>query len=346
MSSKTIQKNVQIAFDSIDQLVEQCNQAWVETRNIKFDDRFKKIQNVIVCGMGGSSLPTHIINAVFKTKVPIVVNENYHLPAWAGKNTLVLLSSYSGTTEETLSCGKDAHDKGCLITGVTSGGTLGDFLKSEGVPYYDFDPVHNPSNMPRYGIGYGMFGQLGLLCNLDLLAETTEVDLHNTLMDSIKHLSLALADINASAEEIVEKLKDRVLILFSAEHLKGSVHTFANQLNETSKALSFFVELPEIDHNLLEGFERYHSQVCAVFIESDNYSKRLKERLSISREIIASNQYQAVSYKPVSGTPMQEMLELLVFTSITSVLLAEAHDQDPLAIPSIDYIKGKLALTS
>lgn len=342
----TVKRNTQIAYDAIDQLVEQCNQAWVETRSIKFPASYKNIENVIVCGMGGSSLPAHIINSVFPMNVPIIVNENYHLPSWVGKKTLVVLSSYSGNTEETLSCASEAIAKNALITGITSGGALGDFLKKIDVPHYTFDPVHNPSNMPRFGIGYGLFGQLGLLCNLGLLINSNDAEIGKYLMEAIKHLSLNLSAINTAAEKLAEKLVDKVLVLFSSEHLKGNVHTFANQLNETSKALSFFVELPEIDHNLLEGFEKYHSQIAAVFVESSNYSKRVKERFNLSREIINSNEYLNLTYKPAEGTLMQEMLELLVFTSIVSVELAEANKQDPLAIPSIDYIKGRLSLTS
>jgi len=345
MEQDNLKKSLGIALDSVDGLIDQCYQAWQESHNVHFDKKYEKIENIVVCGMGGSSLPAHIISSVFNIKVPIYICETYTVPLWTGKNTLVILSSYSGNTEETLSCGAQAKERGCLIAGITSGGKLREFLDELHVPFYHFNPKFNPSKLPRFGIGYGIFGQLGLLSNLNLINDYSGEQLDLQLADSIKHLTLCFDSIVNSAQEFVNKANGDILVLFSSEHLKGNGHTFTNQINETSKTLSFCAELPEADHNLIEGLKKSQTGIIVLFIESQNYPVRILERFDITREIINEDGYKSYVYKVNKGSLMQEMLEVLLFSSFSSVKLAEYNNTDPLAIPSIDYIKSKLSLT-
>lgn len=340
MDSENNSTSLKTALESIESLMDQCLQAWNESHTIEFKDQYSKIENIIVCGMGGSALPVYIINSVFSSSLPIYINENYHLPSWAGPKTLILLASYSGDTEEILSCAKQATDQNCLITGVTSGGQLGEFLKTGGYPFYSFEPKYNSSGFPRYGIGYGVFGMLGLLSNLKII-ETS--DLSQQIIDSVEHCRSIKDEIKASANGLAKELKEKTLVIFTTEHLDGNGHTFANQLNETSKSLAFWSRLPDGNHSLIEAFKNADSSMAAFFIESQQYSARMQERFNLTRQVIEKNGYATSTYQVKKGTLVQEMLEVLFLTSFLSLQIAVENGVDPLAIPSVDFIKSHLS---
>lgn len=332
--SENLSKNVMIALDSVENLMDQCLQAWQESRAIDFSDEYFQIENLVICGMGGSSLPAYIIKSVFPSRVPISITENYNLPSWAGPKTLVFLSSYSGNTEETLSCAQQAKSRGCLITGVTSGGQLKEFLRIEGYPFYCFEPRYNPSGSSRFGIGYGVFGQLGILSKLQIVDKVGESDLNKQIKGETK----------ASATKLAKDIKEKILVIFTADHLEGNGQTLANQVNETAKTLAFWVGLPNADHSLIEGFKKSQVPVAAIFIESKHYSSKMRERFRLTQEVIRKNGYNTYVYEVQKGTLIQEMLEVLFFSSFFSVQLSIENGNDPLAIPSVDFIKRKLPL--
>lgn len=345
MENDAFKKSYDTSFNSVTELVEQSYQAWREIRSISLDEKYEKVDNIIFCGMGGSSLPAHIILSMFNVKVPVQIYEDYRIPKYAGKNSLVVLSSYSGNTEEVLSCSEQAKENECLIFGITSGGKLGDFLTNSHFPLYIFDPKHNSSKLPRYGLGYGIFAFLGLLVRLNFIKEFGENDLDFQLKEAIRYLGSKLSLINDSAEEAVNKCHGDVLVVFSSQNLKGNGRTFANQINETSKTLAFCAELPEANHNLIEGFRKSSLDISVVFLISPSYPPRIAERFSITKEIIDKNGYKNYEYKVSKGNLLQEMLETLLFSSLFSVKLSQYKKVDPLKIDTIDNIKKMLSLT-
>lgn len=343
MTSKTnIQKNVTTAMESVSNLLEQVTQALEESGKVEFPASYRDFDNVVVCGMGGSALPAHIIKAAFPTKMPFTVVENYDLPNWVGNKTLVLLSSYSGDTEETLSCAQQAKEKNCLICGITSGGKLEEFLNINNFPKYIFNPKYNQTKLPRFGIGYGVFGQLGILASLGVFSNTSESEIKRQVKEAINFVGKNIEEISTEASKLAKELKGQITVLFAAGHLEGNAHTFSNQINETSKALSFWVDLPDADHSLIEGFVKHKPSVSTLFIISPNYNPRILERFRITQQLIENDGYETFLYEPKSGALIQEILELLYFTSAVSVFLAIENNVDPMSIPAIEFIKSKL----
>ncbi len=333
--SDNYSNNTKIALDSVDNFSDQCSQAWQESRFVSFPDNYSEIENLVICGMGGSALPGYIIKSVFPSKVPLLVRESYDLPNWAGRKTLVLLSSYSGNTEEILSCAKQAKDRGCLITGMTSGGELEKFLNNDRYPFYSFEPRYNPSNLPRFGIGYKLFGQLGILNKLKIIDQVIENDFDN--------LKAYQNEIKDSAMKLAKEVKEKVLIVFTADHLVGNGRALANQINETAKTMAFQAILPSADHSLIEGFKKSEGSVAFIFIKSNNYSLRMQERFSLTRQVIEKEKFATYVYEVKECPLMQEIMETLLFSGFFSVGLAMERGNDPLAIPAVDFIKGNLS---
>jgi len=158
-------------FGSTEMFADQCEQIWEDAKKIEFDS-YKSVENIVFCGMGGSAYGGYIINSLLKDQlsVPIISNNDYSLPAFVNDKSLVLLSSYSGGTEETLSCKDQAVNRGAKLTGITSGGVLAQTFKSNNTPALIFDPKFNPCGQPRLGTGYMILGSIALLNRMGLVS--------------------------------------------------------------------------------------------------------------------------------------------------------------------------------
>lgn len=336
-----IDKATQSVVSSVEALPEQALQAWEETRKLEFPPEYKEVRNIVVCGMGGSALPTHVIQSTVVSRVPITLVRGYDVPAWVDKTTLVVLSSYSGGTEETLSCAEQAAGRGALLTAITTGGKLAEQLAHHGHPGYVFESKHNPSGQPRMGLGYGIFGQLGILERCGLVSAVGG-SLDRQVREAAEFVKASEQRINDEAESLAAKTQNKALVIFAADHLEGNAHVFANQTNETAKTFSSWFALPEANHHLLEGLKRPKLSAAAVFLESDNYSSRMRKRFELTRRIAEKNGLEAHTYKPKKGALITEMFEVLFFSSAATLQLAISYSEDPTAIPWVDFFKEKL----
>lgn len=157
---------------SVELLGGQSQQAWDEVHALSFPENYKTVSNIVFSGMGGSALGAYVTNIFADTlAIPFEIVNDYHLPPYVNEHTLVILSSYSGTTEETLALrAEEAVDKKAFITGITTGGALGKMLTDRGIPAYIFDPrTNNPSNQPRLGSGYSVVGLVALFDKLGFI---------------------------------------------------------------------------------------------------------------------------------------------------------------------------------
>jgi glucose/mannose-6-phosphate isomerase len=149
-------KNV---FGSTGLLLEQCEQILNDSKPFSLPPEYKQIKNVVFSGMGGSALGAQLINSLYKDRLslPFIINNDYTLPNFANTDTLVILSSYSGTTEETLASAKEAISRKCKTVAITTGGELESTLKAENLPVFKFEPKNNPCGQPRLGTGYSFY---------------------------------------------------------------------------------------------------------------------------------------------------------------------------------------------
>ncbi|MCD4761495.1 SIS domain-containing protein, partial [bacterium] len=159
--------------ESLEYLPDQMRQVLDEARLIKIPSDYKKVTQVVVNGMGGSNLGTHFTRSAWadKIKVPITITPGYEIPAHVNKNTLFLISSYSGTTEEPLSVYREVKKRGAKIVAITENSKqsrLAKLMLKENIPGYIFNPRYNPSEQPRLGLGYSIFGQAVIMAKAGL----------------------------------------------------------------------------------------------------------------------------------------------------------------------------------
>ncbi len=334
---------------SIEQIGSQIQQMWDLAKTITFTHKPEEITNVVVAGMGGSVLGTHVIQTVFKNelKVPVVIAPDYEVPSFVNEHTLVIASSYSGTTEETLAAIKDAQAKGAQICGITSGGPLAEWLRTNGYQALVFDPTYNPCNAPRMGLGYSIFGQMALFSAAGLL-QVDQKDFEEVLeIIAAMHLSYGVdvAQDSNAAKLLAFQMLDRIPIVTVAEHLEGMAHVFANQLNENAKNYSEFRVIPEINHHLLEGIqfpESNQAHLLFVTTHSDLYALSNQRRLNLTEDIFDQKHVDFVSHTLTAKTKITQAFEFLMLAAYSSYYLALLNNQNPTPIPSVDWLKAEL----
>ncbi len=337
-------------LSSIEHLPEQIRQSWDEIKKLEIPKEYAKATNIVVAGMGGSGLGARMVKHMHFNHlgVPFTIVNGYFLPNYVDKNTLVILSSYSGNTEETISTAHDAIKKRAMVIGICTGGKLYENLVKEKIPVYRIDPVNNPSGQPRMGLGYSVSSILGILAKLRFV-NTTNEDLEKyveTAEKFVKEFGVRKHTNENVAKKIAQKLAPRAVVLMSSEHLIGVTHAFKNQLNENSKTFSTRFTISESNHHLMEGL-RYPARAKEVlhflFIESKNYYERVIKRYAITQDIVKQNGYGFDVYRTQSHDRNEEVFEILVLGSYVSFYMAILHGINPSPIPWVDYFKQKLA---
>jgi glucose/mannose-6-phosphate isomerase len=335
---------------SIEQLGDQIQHIWEIAKDITIDPSYSKVNKVVVAGMGGSALGTHVIQTVYKDEltVPVIIAADYTVPNYVDENTLVIGSSYSGNTEETLSAVMDAQKKGAKIAGISAGGKLAAFLKENNYPALIFEPKYNPSNSPRMALGYSVFGQIALFSRLGLL-KVSEQDYQEVLatiaevhLKTSRHIGME----ENQAMLLAFNLIDRVPVFTVAEHLEGAAHVVANQTNENAKTYSEYRVVPEINHHLMEGLQFPKSTEDTLYfitVHSDLYAANNQLRMKLTEDVLTQNSVEFLRMKLTGKTKLSQAFELLLFGSYTGFYLAMLHDIDPTPIPWVDWFKDQLS---
>jgi len=334
---------------SIYKLDQQILDSFNQAKKIKFPKKYEKIQNIVIGGMGGSRFPALIVKDLFKEKItkPILINDDYFLPAFINQKTLFIGSSYSGTTEEVLTMVKEAEEKKALITAITAGGELAKKLIDHKIPFYQFNPIFNPSGQPRIGFGYGVGGLLGLFVSLKILKINQDEfeKAINFLKKVVKNFSIENPLNKNEVKKIALSLFEKYPYYIVSEFLTGVGNAVANQTNETAKAISDFRIIPELNHHLMEGLK--HPEVLKktlvfVFFESDLYSDPIKKRFRITKEVVEKNKVATLTYQLSGKTKIEQVFEMMALGSFLSMYLSVLYKENPATIPYVDYFKKRL----
>lgn len=319
--------------ESVNLMPQQVMAGWSAVQNI--ETNFSDIKNIVVCGMGGSALGARILDS-FTSNIPLKIVNNYNLPDFAEQNSLVIISSYSGNTEEIVSCFEQSVEKNLQTFVIATGGKIGELAEQNNTPFYKIDPKENPSKQPRLASGYSIGAMLSLFSKLNIVKVTKE-DLESALnFESPKN----------KAQEIAEQVRENAVICVASEHLIGSTHAAKNMLNETSKNFSSLFELPELNHHLMEGLKhpinlRLSSKF--LFIESDIYHPRIQKRYETTKDVVTQNEYKYLEYKAKGDTKLKQIFEVLALGGYLQIYLGQIYNEDPTSIPWVDYFKKKMA---
>ncbi len=335
---------------SIYLLPEQIKDVLKQCKDFTLPKAYKKINKIVVSGMGGSNLGGRIFNSVFESdlKSPIIILADYETPGWLGSDCLFIASSYSGTTEETLNAYREAKKKKAQIVVLTSNSKNNPLLKmarTDKTPVLSFDAIENPSNQPRLALGYAIFSLAQILISanqIKLSPLSIKVALSTLAKTGDK---LIPTKTNNTAFKLAADIRGCGFIVVAGPFLAGNAHAFRNQINENSKNRANYLIIPEMNHYALEGLG--HPITCKdsvgmLFIESNIYSPRIQKRVALTKKVAVKNGVKVLSHKLTGHTKLEQCLEMLQLGSWITYYLAQANHVDPITVPWVDWFKSEL----
>lgn len=301
--------------------------------------------NVLVCGMGGSAIAGDLLSqyVFYKSSVPVQTNRFYRVPKWVDENTLVIVVSYSGNTEETLNAFKDAYrcDAECLA--VTSNGTLEEEAQNRGLPIV---PV--PENLPPRAAAAYLF--VPLLYVLDD-AGLADAPGDNEIRNARNHLSDLAKEMSPENEtndalRMARELNDKIPVIYGSEEVTAVLaKRFKNQLNENAKVFAVYNVFPEMNHNEIMGIDHLEmnpERYAVILLRDDGEHARVQKRF----EIVSGLLDDAVSYlgeiKSRGRSLFSRFLTLMLQSDFVSYYLALLNRNDPTSIGYINDLKERL----
>lgn len=281
---------------------------------------------VVMCGMGGSAIASKLLQS-YLDDCDITVVQNYDFPFSLRGEDLVIIHSYSGNTEEAVSCYRKARRQNANVVVLTTGGRLGRSIKNSRVPRVEL-PKGRP---PRTALYYSFFTLLRMLEQLGLTREhSTEVDL---LTDYLHKNMLA-----SHGEKLAEKLDKKMPVIYTSEQYEPVGYRWKTQFNENTKILSIHNVLPEANHNELLGYQGLEVDTHTVLLTMDDDHNRVKKRFSLTKKHIRK-QGQTVSEIRLKGKRLVKMFGGVVLGDWTSYYAALQRKKDPSNIEQLEAFK-------
>jgi glucose/mannose-6-phosphate isomerase len=299
---------------------------------------------LIVAGMGGSAVGGRLALGALGRRLtrPLTVADGYALPGWAGADTLVLCSSYSGATEETLAAYDDAAQRGAPRLVATTGGPLAERARRDRVPVI---PVPG-GFQPRAAVGYALVAAL----EAARLAGAApglhdEVEAAAALAETLVAEWGPDADGDNQAKALARALHGTVPVIVGAELTAAAAYRWKCQFNESAELPAFASVLPEADHNEVVGWAaaRELGRFSCVLLEDPDAHPRNRRRSELTADIAAEGAAPVVRVDARGESPLERLVSLVLLGDLVSVYAAVLRGADPVDIPAIDAVKAALA---
>lgn len=323
---------------------EQVEDAAKRARSFSFTPP-SGIRNAIVCGMGGSAIGGDIAREYLRDflEIPVEVSRDYGLPGYAGTRSLVVVSSYSGNTEETVSSMREALGVGAVIVALSTGGEVKRIAQERGVPHLEL-----PAGFaPREALAYSVLPLLFLLSFYSPGAPL-EADLPEAI-SLLRELSPRLADPGPENEtySLAAALQNSFPVIYSDAHHMGSVVTrWRSQLAENSEALASSHLLPEMNHNEIMGWrpgDLLPRRCHVIFLADRGARERVRRAWGFSRELIERSAGGVTEIRSEGKGLLSRMLSLIYKGDFVSLYHSFLRGIDPSPVERIDFLKDRLS---
>jgi glucose/mannose-6-phosphate isomerase len=305
------------------------------------------VKQVVIAGMGGSAIGADLLSAYVADvcPVPVIVHRDYGLPSFArGEKTLVICSSHSGNTEETLDSFEAARRNGCLILAVCTGGELAARAQHEKVPLITFEHA----GQPRAAVGFSFGILLAVFVRLGLIPDQAD-ELHNAVV-AMKEMQAFLKPdvptVDNPAKRFAGQLIGRWVTVFGAGRLAPVARRIKGQLNELAKAVANFEFIPEADHNALAGTlhpaELVQPHIMNLFLRAPSDHPRNHLRTDLTRQVFMLEGLNADFLDARGESPLAHMWTLILFGDSMAYYLAIAYGVDPTPVEALSLFKNTL----
>ncbi len=324
---------------------EQCQRAWEKVLKFELPQGYSRANKVIILGVGGSAIGGEMVRrlALTEGRVPLWVNRDYVLPPFVDENTLVIASSYSGNTEETLSAFEESLETPAKKLVLTTGGRLGDLAEKEGIPVFHID-YQAP---PRAAFPHSFVPLVGILQKLGLLSDSSAN--WPEALQTLNKLSRGFIETTPiasnPAKQLATKLWGRIAVIYGAGILSEVAQRWKAQLNENSKTWAFFELFPELNHNAVVAYvfpPQAKENIFVVLLHSASLHPRIRLRYEATAKILAKAGISHEFVEAVEGGILAQMMGLVLLGDYLSFYLAILNSIDPTPVDSIDFVKKYL----
>lgn len=326
----------------MDQLIqrfpEQLKEALEIGAKAQINSHNEELHKVYVAGLGGSGIGADFVAEFIRDEcsIPYLVGKGYGVPNYLDKNTLAIISSYSGNTEETTQAFEAILKTGAKVVCIASGGKIIARAKELGLDYIQV-PGNWPS--PRACLGYSMVQQLFVLQKLDLISDKTI----QSIRTSINLIRFNIDEIQEVAKDVAAKLHKKIPIIYTTDRMESVAVRLRQQINENSKMLCWHHVIPEMNHNELVGWRQKNEDYAVVYLRNNDDFKRNQVRIDINKKII-SDYTKTIIVLYSKGTSLVERAIYFVHLGDwISWYLSELRGVDAIEVKVIDYLKGELA---
>lgn len=304
--------------------------------NAQLTPHHTPITNVLVSGLGGSGMGADVVIDLCadRLSVPMLVNKNYHIPAFVSPNTLFIASSYSGNTEETTQALQMALERGAKIVCITTGGAMQKIAEQHGL-----DLIKLPSGRPpRASLGYSFMQQFFILRHFGLIDGSF-----------IDHTRAAIALLAAEQENIkiqtaqwAKTLANQLPIIYAPDGYGSVAIRWRQQINENGKQLCWHHIIPEMNHNELVGWRTKDDVYAPIFLNAPDVYERIKYRININKTIVSQYTNSIYELNALGNTKIERLLYLIHFGDWLSWFLAQERNFDATEVKVIDFLKAEL----
>lgn len=321
----------------IESIGKQVNEAMQIGSKAEFIVTDKKINSVLVCGLGGSGIGGKIISLLVneEIKVPFILSNDYTIPACVDSNTLLIASSYSGNTEETLSAVREGNKRGAEIVVITSGGELLELALSHRWNHQ----VVPKGQQPRAMLVYSLVQQIYILKKYNLISDKELIN----LSEVVSFLESEKNQVQDEAMRVAKHLHLKTPVIYSGSYFEGIAIRFRQQLNENAKMLCWNHVLPEMTHNELVGWAGGNDTISVVYLKTDFDHPRTNYRWEISKEIIAKKTPHVTEIRAKGKNRLAQNFYLIHLTDWVSYYLSELKKIDAVEVNVINHLKTEMS---
>lgn len=333
----------------IEAFADQCQEAKEIGLKFALPASLKRAyKNIVLTGLGGSAIGGDILRSYISDEagIPIFVNRNYTLPHFVNKDSLVIVTSYSGNTEETISAYKDAREKGASILAITSGGEIAKLAEGDGNPVIKIPP----GLPPRCALGYSFFPLLITMAKIGIIQDKVkEIDevigLFRTMKGSMTGQAVSAKE--NIAKTIALAIHNKFPIIYGGQdHIDSVVTRWRGQIAENAKTLSSGYVFPEMNHNEIVGWDnpaRLIKDFTVIILRDIDDKERISRRMDITKQIIEKQKVKVIEVKSIGTDLLPRIFSLIYIGDFVSFYLAILNRVDPTPVDRITYFKEELA---
>ena len=296
-----------------------------------------QINNIVITGLGGSGIGGKIATQIVadQLKIPAVINNDYSMPKFINENTLVIVSSFSGNTEETLEALKVAQKANSEIACITHGGKLAEIAKENNYNLLILPKAFSPRAMLTYSViqQLFLFNHYGFVNN-DYVEQTKA---------TVALLDKEVEDIISTAKQTAKALQNKTFVTYSESSMEGVIVRFKQQINENSKALGWAHVFPEMNHNELVGWAGGKEEYAVIIFRSSYEHPRSSVRIDICKDIFKKHTSTVLEFTAKGDSLLAQTFYHILLGDWISVYLAELYKVDDVEVEVINFLKAELA---